>query len=324
MINSFFKLLRVPNLLIIAATQYLIRYFIIKPFLSVNNFELQFSDFHFFLLVLSTILIAAGGYAINDYFDTKTDRLNKPSRVVIDVKISRGFAIKIHSALSVIGVLIGVYLSFYIGIPMISVVFFLASGLLWFYSMTYKKEFLIGNLIVSLLTGIVPIMVVLFEIPLLNKVYGEIMLRVGSNFNYIFYWVLAFGFFAFTTNFIREIIKDAEDFEGDSAYGMNTIPIVLGIRTSKIIINVLSFLFLASLVFLLLKYIVFTGSGFDYISSLYFALLIFLPTLFIIYKVTMAKTKEDYHLASAVLKFIMLFGILYSVVVFIIMEYKLN
>lgn len=323
-INSFAKLFRLPNLLIIAVTQYMMRYFIIKPFLAVNNFELQFSDFHFFLLVLSTVLIAAGGYAINDYFDTKTDRLNKPSRVVIDKTISRGFAIKIHSALSAIGVLIGVYLSFFIGIPGISIVFILASGMLWFYSMTYKKEFLIGNLIVSLLTGVVPVMVILFELPLLNEVYGDIMLKVNANFNYIFYWVLGFGFFAFTTNLIREIIKDAEDFEGDSAYGMNTIPIVLGIRISKVIISILIVGFLASLVLLLIKFIINTDSGFDYISSSYFTFLVVLPSIFIIFKVIFAKSKKDYHLASLFMKFVMLFGILYSVVVYIIMEYQLN
>lgn len=322
-IHSLFKLLRVPNLIIIAATQYLIRYFIIKPFLAVNNFELQFSDFHFLLLVISTLLIAAGGYAINDYFDTKTDRLNKPSRVVIDLSISRGFAIKLHSVLSAIGVLIGAYLSFYIGLPAISLVFIATSGMLWFYSMSYKKEFLIGNLIVSFLIGIVPVMVVLFEIPLLNKAYGEIMIKVGSNFNYIFFWVLGFGFFAFATNLIREIIKDAEDFEGDSAYGMNTIPIALGIPNTKIIITLLVMLFLASLAFMLLKYIVLTDSGFDYITTIYFAVLVFIPAFFVIFKVVSAKSKEDYHLASLFLKFIMLFGILYSILVYFIMEYKL-
>lgn len=323
-INSFAKLFRLPNLLIIAITQYMMRYFIIKPFLAVNKFELQFSDFHFFLLVLSTVLIAAGGYAINDYFDTKTDRLNKPSRVVIDKTISRGFAIKIHLVLSTVGVLIGVYLSFFIDIPGISIVFVLASGMLWFYSMTYKKEFLIGNLIVSLLTGIVPVMVILFELPLLNEVYGDIMLKVDANFNYIFYWVLGFGFFAFTTNLIREIIKDAEDFEGDSAYGMNTIPIVLGIRISKIIISILIVAFLVSLVFLLIKFIIITNSGIDYISSSYFAFLVIFPSFFIISRVLLAKTKKDYHLASLLMKFVMLFGILYSIVVYIIMKYQLN
>lgn len=89
-IKAILQLIRLPNLLIVAFTQCLIRYCLIDPFLKVNNFSLQLSDFYFFILVLSTLLITAAGYAINDYFDTRTDRLNKPERVVIDRKISRG------------------------------------------------------------------------------------------------------------------------------------------------------------------------------------------------------------------------------------------
>lgn len=300
------------------------RYFVIRPFLSLNNFELQFDGFHFFLLVLSTVFIAAAGYVINDYFDTKTDRLNKPNKVVIDKEISRRLAIKAHTILNFLGVGIGVYLSFYIGIPAISIVFLLIAGLLWFYSTNYKKEFLIGNFIVSLLTGVVPVMVVLFEIPLLNQEYGDIMIKAGANFNYIFYWISAFGFFAFLTNFIREIIKDAEDFEGDSAYGMRTLPILLGINTTKIIIGVLLLLFLAILFFLLNRFIFFSGTQTDYISIFYFGIGVLIPSLYILYKIIRAKTKADYSRASAILKFVMLFGILYSVVVYLIIYFKIN
>ncbi len=324
MIKAFVKLFRLPNLLIIAITQYMMRYFIIRPFLNVNNFELQFNNFHFFLLVLSTVFIAAAGYTINDYFDTKTDRLNKPERVVIDKVISRRFAIKTHTILNVLGLAIGVYLSFYIHLPGISLIFLLASGLLWFYSTNYKKEFLVGNIIVSLLTGIVPLMVILFELPLLNEAYGDLMKTAGSNFNYIFFWVAGFAFFAFITNFIREIIKDAEDFEGDSAYGMNTIPIVLGIKTSKWIISILILAFLSALVLILFRFIILTSSGFDYISSSYFVLLVILPSFFVLFKIFSAENPKDYHLASVLMKYIMLAGILYSPVVYFIMEYHLN
>jgi len=322
-IKAFIKLLRLPNLLIIAVTQYMMRYFIIGPFLAVNNFELQFTNFHFFLLVLSTVLIAAAGYTINDYFDTKTDRLNKPERVVIDKVISRGFAIKTHTILNVFGLAIGVYLAFYIDLPGISIIFLLASGLLWFYSTTYKKEFLIGNFIVSLLTGVVPLMVILFELPLLNEEYGELMKAVNANFNYIFFWVAGFAFFAFITNFIREIIKDAEDFEGDSAYGMNTIPIVLGIKITKVILAVLISVFLSVLALILLRFVILTDSGFDYITSSYFMSLVFLPSFWILLKILNAKNSKDFHRASTWMKYIMLVGILYSIVVYIIMEYQL-
>ena len=73
------------------------RYCIISPFLQINNFSLQLDNLRFFLLVLTTILIAAAGYVINDYFDVRTDRINKPDKVIIDSGIHRRSAIFLHS-----------------------------------------------------------------------------------------------------------------------------------------------------------------------------------------------------------------------------------
>ena len=66
---NFLRLIRIQNLIIVALTQYLMRWAIIRPLLKINDFEFQFSEFNFFLLVLSTLLITAAGYVINDYFD---------------------------------------------------------------------------------------------------------------------------------------------------------------------------------------------------------------------------------------------------------------
>ena len=226
-------------MLIIAATQYLMRYCVVWPIIRVNEFELQLDNLHFFLLVLSSMLITAAGYVINDYFDTKTDMLNRPKTVLVGRKISRRTAMFIHVVLNVIGVGLGIYLSVKIGILALGVAYILASGILWFYSTTYKRQFLIGNLIVSIFTGIVPFVVVLFEVPLLNEAYRDILLAYGINFNGLFAWVGGFAFFAFLSNLVREIIKDVEDFEGDLAFGRNTLPVVLGIKITKLIVILL-------------------------------------------------------------------------------------
>ena len=86
---KFLKLIRYQNLLIIAATQYMMRFLIIVPILAVNGFEPQLDHLHFFLLVFSSIAITAAGYVINDYFDMKTDLLNRPSTVIVGKQISR-------------------------------------------------------------------------------------------------------------------------------------------------------------------------------------------------------------------------------------------
>ncbi len=322
--KALLRLIRFPNLLIIAGTQYMMRSFLIRPFLNMNGFSLQMDNLHFFILVLSTVLIAAGGYVINDYFDTQTDRVNKPERVVIDRLFSRQFAIKLHSLLTATGVFAGIYLSWHIRLLGLSVIFFLAAGLLWFYSTNYKRQLLIGNFIVSLLTGTVPLLVILFELPLLNRVYGTIMLQANSSFNYIFFWVSAFAFFAFLTNFIREIIKDTEDFEGDRAYGMNTLPISIGIFHTKSVIVSLSIVLGALLIWVLFRFIYFSVHPPDYISGLYFLIFLIMPIIFIILKIIFAKTKEDYHIASQLMKALMLFGLLYPGAVYYILTFHLK
>lgn len=316
------RLVRLPNLLIIAFTQYAMRYLIMEPLLPSSSFELQFGDFQFALLVFSTMLIAAGGYIINDYFDTQADLINKPRRVVVGVTIHRRIALILHAVMNIMGVGIGIYLSFYIKLPTLSMVFLIATGLLWFYSTNYKRQFLVGNLAVSILTGLVPLMVILFEIPLLNRTYGEIMLRNDVSFGYLVAWVGAFSFFAFVTTLIREVIKDAEDFEGDNAYGMKTVPIVLGTFWTRMVLLLMIVGTLGVLVYLLLKYIVFSVDPLDYISLIYFALFLALPLTALTIQVMLARDKRAYRRASLLIKLVMLAGILYSVVVFYLANFK--
>lgn len=321
-IRSVLILVRFPNLLIIAFTQYAMRYLIMEPLLPSSSFDLQFGDFQFALLVFSTMLIAAAGYIINDYFDTQADLINKPKRVVVGVKIHRREAMILHAVLNIMGIGIGVYLSFYIKLPTLSMVFLIATGLLWFYSTNYKRQFLVGNMAVSILTGLVPLMVILFEIPLLNRSYGEIMLRNDASFGYLVAWVGAFSFFAFITTLIREVIKDAEDFEGDRAYGMKTVPIVLGSKWTKVSLVLMIAGTLGALLYLLLKYIVFSVDPLDYISLIYFSLFLALPLIALVIQVLLARDKRAYRRASLLIKLVMLAGIMYSVVVFYLAEIK--
>ncbi|MFH0757245.1 MAG: geranylgeranylglycerol-phosphate geranylgeranyltransferase [Bacteroidota bacterium] len=321
-IRSILLLIRFPNLIIVAATQYAMRYLIMDPLLPSREFELQFGNLQFFLLVLSTVFITAAGYIINDYFDTQADLINKPTRVVVGVEIGRRVAMILHAMLNIIGVGIGIYLGFYVKLPILSLVFLLATGLLWFYSTSYKRQFLVGNLSVAFLTGLVPLMAVLFEIPLLNKTYGQEMLLHNASFNYMFAWVGGFSFFAFLTTLIRELIKDTEDFEGDAAYGMRTVPIVLGAKWTMFIVLVLIFGTISLLIYILLKYILFSVEPADYFSLAYFIVLLLIPLVILAILILTAKSKKDYHRASSLIKLIMLTGILYSVMVFYLVHFK--
>ncbi|MBI5218605.1 MAG: geranylgeranylglycerol-phosphate geranylgeranyltransferase [Bacteroidia bacterium] len=304
---AFFRLIRYQNLLIIALTQYLMRWCVINPILKLNGFELQLGEFNFFLLVLSTLLITAAGYIINDYFDRKADMLNRPARVVIGKMIDRRSAMMLHIIFNVAGVLIGAFLCFSIGHIGFSVIYILIVGLLWYYSTTYKRQFLIGNIIVALLTALVPFMVILFEVPLLNVRYKEVLLQYGINFNIILAWVACFSYFAFLTTLFREIIKDIEDFEGDYELGRNSLPVLLGVFYSKVIVISLIVFTIISLLFIYFRY---TENIF---SLLYFIIALIAPMLFLIYRVIRARNKNDYHFAGNLSKIIMLLGIGYAI-----------
>ncbi len=307
MIN-FLRLIRYKNLLIIVLTQYLMRFSIIKPILEVYEFKLQFSELHFFFLVMATVFITAAGYVINDYFDTKTDLVNRPETVIIGTKLNRRWGILLHIIFNVIGIGLGAYISFYIGIPMLTMVFVLITGILWFYSTTYKRQFLIGNIIVAILTALVPLIVILFEIPLLNKEYGLLMQEMKADFTHIIIWVSAFALFAFLLTLIREIIKDVEDFEGDSVYGRKTMPIVFGVLNTKIVIITFVLLTVFSLLYINFRFLN------DRITLGYFVVMIILPLIYLVYAIISAENKKDYHKASNLSKIIMLAGIMYALV----------
>ena len=174
--------------------------------------------------------------------------------------------------------------------------------------------FLIGNIIVAILTALVPLMTVLYEIPPLNAKYTEVLLRIGENFYDVFFWVLGFSVFAFITTLNREIIKDAEDFEGDNAYGSRSLPVVAGLKTTKTVTISVSFIIIILIIFSYFKY-VFIPEVIDYISMIYIFVLLIIPNLYLVYKIYKAKEKKDWKSAGNLSKLIMLFGVLYALVV---------
>lgn len=308
---DFLKLIRLPNLLIIAFTQYAMRYGIIYPMLKMNEMDLQLSNTDFFLLVLSTCLITAAGYIINDYFDVKIDSINR-SKVIIGRSIKRRWAMALHIIFNIIAFILAFRLAYSIGHTNLCFIFAIAAGLLWYYSTNFKKQFIIGNIVVALLTACVPLLVGLFEIPLLYYKYGKIMAQFGLNFNFIAYFIIAYAGFAFLTTLVREIIKDTEDMKGDEAFDCETIPLKLGVPATKIILYILIGVIMSALGF-----IQFTQwKANDDLSFFYFLLLLQLPYAFMIYKIFKAGEKKDFSFLSKFNKAVMLAGLLYTLVIY--------
>lgn len=311
--SVFLTLIRFPNLLMIAFTQYVMRYAVILPLARSYGMEFQLSGFDFFCLVFSTMCTAAAGYAINDYFDVKTDKINRPGKVVVGRKISRRRTMMMHIIFCALGILSGGYVTWKSGIPELVLVYIMVAGMLWLYSTIYKQQFLIGNMIVALFSALVPMMTLL-DIPPMYRENGRLLLDEGANLNFAVFWILGVAVFAFLSTLSREITKDAEDFEGDAAYGCRSLPIVLGDRRTKrtiIGINIVTVVMLGFVYGYFLRHIA------GCFSFFYILLLLVVPMALISWKVYKAAGSDDYRRAGDRMKLVMLAGIAYSGVVWL-------
>jgi 4-hydroxybenzoate polyprenyltransferase len=303
----FLKLIRFKNLVMIGGMQYALRYGLILPILSHYELQPVLSDFRFALIVLSTLLLAASGYIINDYFDIRIDRINKPDKVLVGRYIRRRTALFWHVLLTIAGILIGLFIAYVSRKEIYALMFISTPVLLWYYSTTFKRHIVIGNLVISFLTGIVVLLVVSVEFAMLSKVHGEAIIRTEAC-STAWFWTSGFAIFAFLSNFVREIIKDTEDVKGDKAVGCKTLPIALGIRLTKafvLIVDVVSLLAMWGLYFYV-----------DEFRSIPFVLPYFIigftiPHTLLVYRWMKAKTSADYHRVSNVSKLIILLGVLF-------------
>lgn len=294
-----FRLLRFPNLLIIAFTQVLVHFFIFHSFL--NTFS--FGDIKFCVLVAATVCIAAAGYIINDYFDIKLDKINKPESVIISKYIKRRVAIVLHSILNAVGVFFGFYVAYRAGMIMLGFIFPIIASGLWFYSLNLKKKPLVGNLSIALMAALVPLIVYLFEVVYI-KSNSSVFIYESKNYHLARYYTIGLALFAFLLTLMREIVKDVEDIKGDREMGCRTLPIVLGVNKSKIImalITIIIFILIA-----IYQYYLFNTLDFELL--IYTTIAIQLPLLYIIIKLYTSKYKADFHVISLLAKIIMVTG----------------
>lgn len=271
---SILRLIRLPNLLILTFAQVFTFIFLTKHSTSsiyILNKELM-------LLVFCTFCIAAGGYAINDYYDVKIDIINKPGKLIVGRTLSRRHSMVIH----IIFTCLGIFFSGMLG-ELFFLINVLAAFSLWIYSNSLKRLPFIGNFVVAFLSGLAVYLVVFTE---------------THNYDTI----LAYAFFAFLISLIREIIKDMEDLQGDKKFGCTTLPIKYGLRNSKKIIYLIEIVFVGSIVMLLIE------AGTTLSLKLYIMLLLALIGYFS-FHLHKADTKKDYTFLSGICKLIMICGI---------------
>ena len=294
---NFLNLIRYKNLLMLALMQLIFRY----GFLKLQKIDLALADWQYGLLVLSTVLIAAAGYVINDIFDQETDKENKADKCIVGKTISENRAYNIYALLNISGVAIGFYLSNVIMRPTFAAIFVLIAATLYIYATSLKQMPLIGNIVVALLLSLSVFIIGIFDIfPATDAANQEVMAGM-------FAILIDYAVFAFMINLLREIVKDLEDFEGDSKQGMRTLAIVLGIPKTTKLVFALSFIPIILLFFYINNYLI---ANHLIVATIYSLLFVSGPLLYFSIKMWSAQSKTDFQKLSKVLKWILFFGIL--------------
>lgn len=279
-------ILRPVNLFLLFLTQFSLWFRLSLPLNSPERYHE--SILHFILLSFSACCIAAGGYVINDIFDRNADILNKPDKTYIDISISKEKAYILYLTLTFVGILSSILIK---SIPIIIIVIF-ATLILYAYSALLKRTIFWGNLTVALLAA-----VALAEIFILFKPFDLLNFKI----------FISYGFFAFFSTLMREIVKDLEDKEGDMkisaftlalAYPLSTVKNILYFTNSILIVTLCAALYLMA-------------DRLSLISILYFTLLIVAAALLFYYIHKKCVTKKDLGNFSFVLKIYMLLGLIW-------------
>ncbi len=230
---AWLKLIRWQNLLIVFLTQLLAWACVVLPMRLYSVVPLLLNTENFLLLSLSTVLIAAAGYIINDYFDIKIDIINRPEKMVLEKRIPMRAAIIMHTVFNVAGVFLAFIVARRSGHISLIALQLTCTLLLWVYSTSYKRQFITGNVVVALLTALTIVTLILYEPAVRHYLTSPAFLPLGNGFIPNPVWVLGiYAYFAFMLTWMREIVKDMEDFKGDAEQGCITMPIKWGLLRS--------------------------------------------------------------------------------------------
>ena len=271
---SMFSVVRGYNVLMVVVAQYVTAIYILAHDKSVR--EVVF-DLNLFMLVLASSATIAGGYIINNFYDSEKDLINRPQKSMLDRLISQNTKLSFYFVLNLLAIIMASYVSFK------AVVFFaLYIFGIWFYSHKLKKMPFVGNLTSAVLT-ITPFFAIFMYY---------------QNFEHVIFVQAAYLFLIIS---MRELTKDLENIPGDLAQGYKTIPITYGEKYSKIMLTVLAFLTIVPAYFLLTRYDI----GYMYY---FFYLTLFLLAIFLVL-LWNSNSKKHYLILHNILKFIIFSGV---------------
>jgi 4-hydroxybenzoate polyprenyltransferase len=267
---------------------------LLKVFFELEEFVTRLNPPFFTVFVLAVSCIAAGGYIINDIKDYEADLINKPNKVIVGNAIRFTLAFRLYKLLNVMGIIGGIAVSLHIERPSYAFFYMGTAAMLFAYAKKIKGMPIIGNLVVALLIGVVVLLVVLTDLPMGLKpgqtpdIKGIATLLIC---------------FAISLNWVREIVKDILDVDGDRKMQLRTIPILIGRKRSATIAAIIGLFPIAILLFVVFSY----GEYYRY-TVLYLLFIVFIPLLYIQTKLLSFQSTHKLIFVSKVLKFTMFTG----------------
>jgi 4-hydroxybenzoate polyprenyltransferase len=203
---------RWKSILLVILAQYIAFLFAFNTKEEIWN---SLGEFKVHLIILSTALILAGGYIINNFYDIEKDMVNRPHQTRFQNLVSRGFKLRLYLLLNFLGLAIALYAS-----VNIFLFFLMYSVLLWYYSHKLNKLVLIRELTASFLT-----VMAFFSLVLYYKMVTVDLFLYGASL-----FLVLFG---------RELYKDINGVKGDVVYGYGSITTSIGIVASQRIFQVI-------------------------------------------------------------------------------------
>ena len=314
-IKPYLQLLRIGNLAFLAILLYVMEKWVVVPLLHLEKFPEQMPWWILVLLILSTICIAAGGYVINDYFDVKIDRINRPDDMVVTRVISREGAMRWFYVLTAVGITTGLATAWWAHSWNLLFIYVVIPGLLWFYSASYKRMLLVGNLIVAFISALVPLIVAIIHADYLQHLYGD-SLAYTPIIGQLYIWLGGFALFSFLLTWAREVVKDMEDIEGDREMECRTMPIVWGETASKVVVTILVVATMA-LVSYIAWFVLPFPMEWSTLTSRFVVFGLLVPMVCVLVLLWFARSKRELHTVQQVLKFAMFLGTMFSYVIYI-------
>lgn len=310
-IKDYARLLHIPTLLLIAAFQVLMYFFVIVPSTKSLGVMPSMPILDLINLIGATVFMAAGGFVINDYFDLKIDQINRPLTRIVGRTMDKHTAMTLYIVLTVIGIVFALLLCWHARSIDYAIMLLFISGILWFYSSSYKRMFIVGNFIVSFLMGLVPFMVALFENRFLAVEY-----KTSPDLSYLMnenmMQILGFSLMAFGWTFMIEVIKDLATQKGDRELECHTLPIVFGEQKTKWILYIWN-----TFICLIFAYIIYkTPMLQNSLSYRFYICGTIIPALSLFYIINKAVNAGDYRLIVRYLLVIFAINIAYSYVIY--------